>query len=253
MTGELLDVGDEEVHLWHVDPTAIADAGRLDRYAGWLSAEEVARRGRFIFERHRHAFLVARALVRGTLARYVGAPPAALRFTIGEHGRPELDLAAGRGLSFNLSHTDGRAVLAVARATVGVDVEAAGRRGELARIAEHFFAPAEVAALAGLSGAALRERFFAFWTLKEAYIKARGVGVSLGLGRFWFEAGAEAAAPRIAFEDGFDDDPAAWCFRRLELAPGHPAAVALRRPAGSALRIRAWEGIPGEDDLEDRA
>lgn len=256
MTSERVDVGEGEVHLWHVDPSAIVEPERLGRYASWLTADEEVRRRRFVFDRHRHAFLVARALVRGTLARYTGLEPAALRFEIGPHGRPELDPGQGGGLRFNLSHTDGRAVVAVARGEIGVDVEAEERRGELAKIAEHFFAAPEVASLQGLSGAALRRRFFAYWTLKEAYIKARGVGIGLGLDRFWFavdegDAG-DGAAPTIAFVADFDDEPTSWCFRRLSLGSGFPAALALRQPSGAPLRVECRAVVPGEDSVGGR-
>ncbi|MEZ4381986.1 MAG: 4'-phosphopantetheinyl transferase superfamily protein [Nannocystaceae bacterium] len=243
-----IELGVGEVHVWEVEPEAIAVQERLDRYAGWLSAAEVARRQRFKFERHRHAFLIARALVRGTLTRYVPAiAPAGWRFLIGAHGRPEIDPSLGAGdLRFNLSHTHGRAVLAVARGDdVGVDVEARDRKGNLRGISSHFFAAPEVASLAGLEGPALAERFFDYWTLKEAYMKARGVGISLGLGRFWFTIG-EGGAIAINFTDGFDDEPADWSFCRFDLGSTHPVAVALRRPRGSPLRVVLQRALPDE-------
>jgi len=255
-----LAVQDDVIDLWWVDPREIQGPAALKRFTGWLSEEEEARRGRFVFERHRHDFLIARALVRGVLARYTGEDPAALRFIAGPHGRPEL--APGRaaeGLRFNLSHTEGRAVLAVARDEVGVDVEASARKGAPVKIAEHFFAAAEVAALRGLvDEAARRERFFEFWTLKEAYIKARGVGVGLGLDNFWFDLGAtpptDALAGQVSvdgwssitptgdqiqFARGFVDEPSAWFFTQMSIGAGFPAALAARRPGKPAPVVRA--------------
>jgi 4'-phosphopantetheinyl transferase len=243
-----IELGVGEIHVWEVEPEAIADQDRLERYAAWLSPTEVARRQRFKFERHRHGFLIARALVRGTLTRYVPAiPPERWRFVIGAHGRPEIDPSLGAGdLRFNLSHTHGRAVLAVARGDdIGVDVEARDRKGNLRGISTHFFAKPEVASLDGLEGPALAERFFDYWTLKEAYMKARGVGISLGLGRFWFTI-AEGEAIAINFVDGFDDEPADWSFCRFDLGPIHPVALALRRPRGAARDVTLHRALPGE-------
>jgi len=250
MSAPAIDLQEGEVHVWEVDPTAIREPQRLVRYAAWLSEDELARQGRFLFERHQHAFLIARALVRGTLSRYAPAiRPAQWRFLIGEFGRPEIDLRSAPelqpGLRFNLSHTDGRAVIALARGEIGVDVEARGRRGDLRGIARHFFAKPEVEALCDLQGPALAERFFDTWTLKEAYMKARGIGISLGLGRFWFSQGDDGAIA-ISFAPQIEDDPESWSFRRFDLAAEHPAAVAFRWPRTQPLRLRLFAGLPGD-------
>ncbi|MBK8265714.1 MAG: 4'-phosphopantetheinyl transferase superfamily protein [Nannocystis sp.] len=267
-----LVVDEDRVDLWWIDPREIRDPEALERLAAWLSADEVARRGRFVFERHRHDFLIARALVRGVLARYTGIEPAGLRFSAGPHGRPALApgcAGAAAGLRFNLSHTEGRAVLAVACDEIGVDVEASARKGEPAKIAERFFAPAEVAALRGLvDEAAQRERFFAYWTLKEAYIKGVGVGVGLGLDNFWFDLGRAdptdvSAAPagadgwstiaatgdQIRFAPGFADDPSAWFFTKMSLGSGFPGAIAARRPGRAAPTVRARAAALGRRGL----
>jgi len=242
-----IELEEGEIHVWQVDPTAIQDPVRLARYAAWMPDDELARQQRFLFPRHRHAFLVARALVRGTLSRYVPAiSPEQWRFVIGEHGRPDVDPALGTGsLRFNLSHTDGRAVIALGRAEIGIDVEARGRRGDLRGIAEHFFAAAEVEAIKGLEGVALAERFFATWTLKEAYMKACGVGISLGLGRFWFVLDS-AGSIAIRFAPSLVDDPESWSFCRFDVSAEHPVALALRWPRTRPLRVRLFAGLPGE-------
>ncbi len=242
-----IELNEGEIHVWQVDPTAIQDPQRLARYAAWLPDDELTRQQRFLFPRHRHAFLVARALVRSTLSRYLPAiAPEQWRFVIGEHGRPDVDPALGAGsLRFNLSHTDGRAVIALGRSEIGVDVEARGRRGDLRGIARHFFAAAEVEAITGLEGAALAERFFATWTLKEAYMKARGVGISLGLSRFWFVLD-DAGSIAIRFAPSLEDDPESWSFRRFDLSPEHPVALALRWPRTRPLQVRLFAGLPGE-------
>jgi 4'-phosphopantetheinyl transferase len=255
-----LVVEDDQIDLWWIDPREIQAPALLAALAGWLSAEEEARRGRFLFERHRHDFLIARGLVRGVLSRYTGVEPARLRFTTGPHGRPELAPELGAaGLRFNLSHTEGRAVLVVASDEVGVDVEASARKSDPVKIAAHYFAAAEVAALDELADdAARRERFFTYWTLKEAYIKARGVGVGLGLDNFWFDLGrceasdVSAGSPgvdgwstiaatgeQIRFAPGFADEPSAWFFTKMSFGTGFPGAIAARRLGRAAPTVRA--------------
>ncbi len=248
-----IELGEGEIHVWEIDPTAVDAPEQLARYAAWMPADEVARQQRFLFERHRHAFLVARGLVRGTLTRY--APeiePGAWRFVVGEHGRPDIDPAHGLGdLRFNLSHTDGRAVIALARGEIGVDVEARNRRGDLRGIARHFFAEPEVEALAGLDGPELAARFFDTWTLKEAYMKARGIGISLGLGRFWFVLDGDGSIA-IRFAPDLADEPATWSFRRFDLGPEHPVALALRWPSERPMAVRLFAGAPGSPSSGSR-
>jgi len=242
-----IELGQGEIHVWEIDPTAVQAREQLARYAAWMTEDEAARQQRFIFERHRHAFLVARGLVRGTLTRYAPSiAPGEWRFVVGEHGRPDIDPAHGLGdLRFNLSHTDGRAVIALARGELGVDVEACNRRGDLRGIARHFFAEPEVLALAELDGPELAARFFDTWTLKEAYMKARGIGISLGLGRFWFVLGGDGSIG-VRFAPDLLDEPASWSFRRFDLGAEHPVALALRWPSESPLEVRLFAGAPGE-------
>ena len=115
-------------------------------------------------------------------------------------------------------------------------------------VADHFFAPPEVEALQALPDrAAQLDRFFDHWTLKEAYMKARGIGVSLGLGNFWYDL--EAGRPlRITFSEAIEDEPDAWQLRLLEPSERHRAAVALRGPALD-LRVRRMTPLVDEVDV----
>jgi len=241
-----LQLGADEVHVWlawtdAVDP--VADA----RCATLLSAEERARHDRFHFERDRQLYRVAHALVRTSLSRYAPVAPAAWRFVATPHGRPEL--LPGNGgvpLRFNLSHTRGLVACVVSLAReVGVDVEAEERPGNpLDRVSDHF-APAEVAALRALPAAAQPTRFFTLWTLKEAYIKARGLGLAIPLDRFSFEVPASSSTPiTIAFTPPIDDDPASWHFESMQPGPRHFLACAARRRAGETLRLRVRTTTP---------
>ncbi|MCA9688440.1 MAG: 4'-phosphopantetheinyl transferase superfamily protein [Myxococcales bacterium] len=238
---ERRELAEGEVHVYWARPEQILDPDLLAAYRAMLDDEERRRHGCYLFNRHRHLYLVSHALARVTLSAYAGAPPAALQFTIGPHGRPDLDPAHGLGrLRHNLSHTDGLAVCAVARGDIGVDVEDTSRRSSGISIAEHFFAAPEVAALRALPEPAQRDRFFDYWTLKEAYIKARGMGLALPLGDFAYTLGGPEI--QIGFSGTIEDDPAAWRFRLLEPGRPHRIAVALRRGAG--LTVRCFESVP---------
>ena len=232
LRGELLEnlKSRREAHVWHVEPESIVDPRRLAQYRSWLSTEEEARRRRFVFEKHRHTFLVSHALVRGVLSRYADVAPADWRFVAGDHGRPEIaaDFLGGR-LRFNLSHTQGMAVLAVvAEVDIGVDVEDADRRELSVDIAERYFAPQETADLFNLHERKRLSAFFDYWTLKESYIKARGMGLAIPLDRFAFRLSPDSP-PTISFAAGFDDDPADWQFAQFRPSTRHRVAVAIRR------------------------
>jgi 4'-phosphopantetheinyl transferase len=250
MTSSPLQLSPGRVDLWCVEPEAVDDPALLQAYAALLDERERERHGRYLFPHSRHAFLVSHALVRTVLSRYADVPPADWRFDLNEHGRPELVLPPGcPPVRFNLSHTGGLAVVGVTlERDLGVDVEDRQRRGRPLLIADHYFAPPEVSALRQLPTTAEQlNRFFDHWTLKEAYMKARGIGVSLGLSNFWFDL--ERGRPlRISFSPAIEDDPDAWQLLLLEPSPRHRAAIALRSPT-LELTVRRTLPLHSEEDV----
>ncbi|MGH9383312.1 MAG: 4'-phosphopantetheinyl transferase family protein [Vicinamibacterales bacterium] len=213
-------------------------------YRQLLTPDESERMARFVFERDRQQFLITRALVRTTLSRYARVAPAAWRFIANDHGRPEvLDRPAGvADLRFNLSHTHGLIACAVTVGReVGVDVEDI-TRDVTHDVAGRFFAPREVADLRSLPSADQERVFFDYWTLKEAYIKARGLGLSLPLSDFAFCL-RPPALPTIAFEPTIRDDPASWQFFQTSPTPKHRLGLAVRRSGGD-VPIRLREVVP---------
>lgn len=215
-----------QIDVWLTDPDAIS-AEELSGYEALLSSEEHSRWMRFAVPEPRLLHLVARTLLRTTLSRYVGeVAPAEWRFAANAHGRPHVaGPALDRDLRFNLSHTKGLVALAVAEGfDVGADVEDIKRSLDLMRVARGVFAPAELAALERAAPHQRQAMFFAFWTLKEAYIKARGMGLSLDLGGFAFDL--SGAHPAVSFNDRCPDDPARWWFRRYSPTASHELAVA---------------------------
>jgi 4'-phosphopantetheinyl transferase len=199
---------------------------------------------RLVFGRDRRRFLLTRALVRTMLSRYAAVAPAEWAFITNDHGRPEI-LDRPRGvpdLRFNLSHTEGLIACAVTIGReVGVDVEHVDRR-LMHDIAGRFFAPREVTDLKALPDSEQPRAFFDYWTLKEAYIKARGFGLALPLADFAFTL-APPAPPRIAFEPGLDDDPETWQFAQAWPTPHHRLALAVRRK-GADLPVRIRRVVP---------
>lgn len=212
-------LGAHEAHLWRL---VLDSAGGEGAATDILSEDERARAARFYFERDRRRFSAGRAALRRILAAYLDRAPADLVFTLGPHGKPALE---DSGLEFNLSHSGGCGLLAVARGRrVGVDVE--GIRTDFAceEIARRFFAPAEVEALAASAPAEYATAFFRCWTRKEAYVKARGDGLSLALDRF--EVPLEAAATR-ALASCLDDpsESSRWSLREILPGPGFLGAL----------------------------
>jgi 4'-phosphopantetheinyl transferase len=241
----MVDVYPERiVHVLTVRQDDPAVRQQLDRYRRLLNTEERAREARFHFDADKERFVIGRTLARLQLSRFLGGDPRQWQFVTNDYGRPELSGSPGpKGLGFNVSHTHGLIACAVtATADVGVDVEWVDR--PLSHdIAERFFAPREVADLRTLPAAEQQRVFFDYWTLKEAYIKARGMGLALPLADFAFTL-APPQPPTIAFEGGIDDRPDTWQFVQSWPTPSHRLALAVRRPPGVDVEVRIEHGVP---------
>ena len=195
-----------------------------------MTEGERARCLRLVRDVDRRTFAITRALVRRSLSRYGPTAPADWRFVTNQHQCPFVDPAqAGTPpLQFNLSHTSGLVALAVTRGhRVGVDVERVSRVVDLA-VADRHFAPTEVRDLRRLPAEDQPVAFFEYWTLKEAYIKARGMGLALPLGAFAFTV-QPPLAPAIVFVPGFDDLPGRWQFWQAWPTPHHRLSLAIER------------------------
>jgi 4'-phosphopantetheinyl transferase len=236
--GDSLALPSDEVHVWLVQPDELSGSTELlRRCRGLISTEEQARAERCLLKRTHDEQLIARALVRSTLSRYADVDPRAWTFRANAWGRPELAGPEGAPpLRFNLAHTDGLIACAVAwDREIGVDVEDAARERPTLEIAGDFFSPFEHEALCRAPQSERRDRFFDYWTLKEAYIKARGMGLAIPLHQFSFVL--EPGRVRIAFAPELDDDPATWQFERLRPSARHRAAVAIRRYGDADLAV----------------
>jgi 4'-phosphopantetheinyl transferase len=208
------------------------DAALLGAYAPLLTAAERAKAARFHFAADRNRHITSRALLRTVLPNYLGIDRHEVQFVQDQFGRPGLEhpRALACKLDFNLSHTAGLIALAVTcEVAVGVDVENVSCHQPAMELASRFFSPEEVASLRRVEAEALNREFYRHWTLKESYLKAYGVGLSLPLDRFgfhlrsqWAEFFLAAAAPHTA------DD---WFFAQWLASPQHLLAVCASRSA----------------------
>jgi 4'-phosphopantetheinyl transferase len=218
---------------------------RLPSYERLLTTDEWQRAQRFYQVADRERFVIGRALARTMLSQYADVTPADWDFAIDDRGRPHLGVrpAGAPDLRFNLSHTPGLVACAVTVGReVGVDVEQIGRRLVHDTIPERFFSAREVADLRARPEAEQRPLFFDYWTLKESYIKARGLGLALPLGQFSFIC-APGQSPTIEFAPELHDDPASWQFAQFWPTAEHRMAVAVRR-SGQDLPIEVSEVVP---------
>lgn len=251
-----LELAPDGIHLWCAYYEDIRGPDLETEYRRLLSPPERMRQARFHFDRDRHRFLVTRALVRTVLSRYASIHPQAWAFATNPHGRPHIANAGAdcAGLTFNVSHTGGLIVLAVARAMrLGVDVEFESGRASILEIAAGSFAPDELADLQALPAALRQHRFFEYWTLKESYIKARGEGLSIPLDQFSFTLQGERAVT-LSIDPRQVDTASAWRFQQFRLSPAHLLAVCSDTAANGQARttIRTVVPLRSEQVLELR-
>jgi 4'-phosphopantetheinyl transferase len=166
----------DELHIWRARLTPSADAGRAART---LSADERARASRYAVERTRLRYVMSRSILRMLLGAYLGVDAEAVRFEYGAYGKPSLDPSHETDIAFNLSHSGPVAVFAFARGTqIGVDIEQMHARMGADAVVERFFSTREREIYRSLPESQRPRAFLCGWTRKEAYLKARGMGLS---------------------------------------------------------------------------
>ena len=223
-----------EVHVWRLaldQPESV-----VAEFRETLEADELERAGRFHFEKHRKHFVVGRGGLRYVLARYVDLKPQEFCFSYGAYGKPAL---VGEELRFNMSHSNGVALFAVALdRELGVDVEHIREDFATEDIARRFFSRGEVAAFNALANEEQVSAFFRCWTRKEAYIKAIGRGLSEPLDAFDVTLSPGEAAAILRAERG---DASRWAMFDIDAGGGYAAALAVEAPV---LGIRYWQIFP---------
>jgi 4'-phosphopantetheinyl transferase len=222
---ELVSLAPDQVHIWYrltesLGEPALAVARAL------LSAEERSRHDGIRLARDRRDYAAAHALLRTSLSCYTEVEPQAWAFEAGAHRKPELSVRAGLGvrLTFNLSHARGMVACAIAPGTpVGIDVEPTDVAFDYSSIVSRYLAPDEIVQLDRCPPQDRSARFVELWTLKEAYIKATGRGLSEALSGFGFQIEGD----QIQFMPPANVNAGAWQFALFALEPHYRMAVAI--------------------------
>jgi 4'-phosphopantetheinyl transferase len=213
-----------------------------------LSPDERERAARFRFARDRDRFTAARGYLRAVLSRYTGVEPRAIRFGYRDRGKPVLAAShhvsaggGGLGIEFNVAHSADLALIAVARGReTGIDLEEIRTQRDLLGIAERFFSRREIDWLRAAAGAESARRFYTIWTRKEAYLKARGLGITVALEEI--DVSAADAGGRVALRAGRGvesgrEEGGEWFLADLEVNAAYRAAICV---AGVPAALRFW-------------
>ncbi len=211
------------VHLWQRALNPPQD--QVDACLDLLLPEEREKAQRYRVERPRGDYILTRGTLRSLLSRYLQTRPHDISFQYTEYGKPFL---ANSDLQFNVSHTEGLALLAFVRCrAIGIDVERVRAQTDVRQLAERFFSVHERRSLRDLAGDELHAAFFRCWTRKEAYIKAKGEGLSLPLHQFDVSIDPNPEEALI----GTRPDPleaGRWTIQNVPVISGYAAAIALR-------------------------
>jgi 4'-phosphopantetheinyl transferase len=218
------------IEVWHARTSeALADAAGVERALTWLSASERARFDRYRHDADRGMFLLGRVMARTLVGRALGVAPHAWSWGEGPRGRPSI-AKPDTSLSFNLAHSAGLVVCALSTdGDVGVDVEYRQRPPIDARMIRRYCAPDEAADIERRGPDGWRDQFLKYWTLKEAYLKARGLGIAMPLADLCFTLGDDGIS--LECRNAEPDGCAGWTFLLAESEDTHFLAAAARTAA----------------------
>ena len=230
-----ISIGPDEVHVWAwlIDESAVV----CNAWRRILSRGEKERADRFVHHADRNRWTVAHGVLRCLLSRYCGVLPREIVFDLGASGKPSIALPgnSSRIVTFNLAHSQGRALLAVAEnRPIGIDLERERPDFDPMPLARQYFSERELEAIASVPAERQRDAFFRHWVAKESVLKAQGVGLSFPLDRFFvtFEVGNTVA--RVQSQDPDALSPQ-WLVRALATETGWHAALAAR---GESWHVR---------------
>lgn len=242
-----LSILDTDIHHWFADLDQFVEPDELSCFQSSLGCEEQSRLQRFRSSRKKRQFLISHGLLRRILSVYLGREPGFWSFEIGEYGKPVLSHEQNElGLVFNLSHSQSRLAIVISRqGQLGVDVEYSSRKREIIRLAHRYFSAAEVAELASCADADREDYFYRYWTLKEAYIKARGKGLAIPLRDFSYSIRPQR--PLSLQESATEYQGGIWNLWSLQHGTDYHGAIAWwTKEAISAPILSCWNYGPDD-------
>lgn len=255
----MLTLDADTIHLWHFELES--NPLRMDaQYLDWLSPAERNRHDRLLIANRRQHYLLGKIMQRQILSHYEELEPRDWQFEDNAWGKPAVALRPDPGLHFNLSHSGNAYVMAVARhGELGVDIEFAQRGRRVSKLAGRYFSAQEAHWLLAQEASRQQELFYDFWTLKEAYIKARGMGLALSLDGFSFDV-SQAGKINFAHHDlgsrGEHDDED-WRFWRIKwpgVSEDYALALAVAAKDSQLFGLKAYrfgfDGVVAETGVD---
>jgi 4'-phosphopantetheinyl transferase len=234
-----IQLKNDNVDVWCV--SLLMDAFSLNSVRNFLAEDERMKADRLRFKRVREDYVAARGLLRLILATYLNVQPKELEFQYGQHGKPALaDELSHTGITFNMSHSHGMALYCVGlEQELGADIEKIREDMSFEKIAKRFFSSLEYEALQKLPDDQLKYGFFNCWTRKEAYIKAKGEGLSSLISRF--AVSLAPGEPAALLDHQLDaGEVNRWSIMDLDVGPGYTAALAVEGKGVTVTQKEPW-------------
>ncbi len=230
----------DEVHVWLVAYEMFR--AQIPALHLLLNGEEAKKAAQFYFEKDRRRYIVTHGLLRTLLASYTNLEPTQLGFSYNVYGKPELAPSLQNNLlHFNLSHTHDLIVYAFTYIrNVGIDIEYMRTTIEYEQLAKRYFSPFENAELQRLPVFLRQQAFFHCWSRKEAYIKARGLGLSLALDSFDVTVEPGAPAKLLASRESAQETNR-WLFASLPMDPQYAGTLVAE---GHDWHMHRWQLLP---------
>ena len=233
------EVLETEVHVWSCSPDDIVDEEKIRFCRSILSAEELEKYHRFNFDKDRHSYLVTHALLRSALSSYVNIAASSWQFLIGKHGKPELVLIENQpAFTFNITHTEKLSACAISvNRLVGIDAEYIKKQNNLEAIARRMFAEKELLHLEASKNK--QQDFYYLWTLREAYVKALGTGLSGSAEQFYFDISSDerSSVVKVIKNNVAHDVIDGWHFNIYQSESEHVISLAYDSPQPLAVKL----------------
>ncbi|MEW5755627.1 MAG: 4'-phosphopantetheinyl transferase superfamily protein [Pseudomonadota bacterium] len=227
-----------QIDLWLFSVGILTDALR-NEYENILSGEEHDFCNKIAIQDKKDLFISSKVLLRKLLYCYTSVPASQWRFAINSFGRPCIsEPSQYRSVQFNISHAKGLMACSISTFhEVGVDVENISRDRDFLGISRAFFCEREVDSLTSAPSHEVGRMFYTYWTLREAYLKAKGVGLSSPLSSFWFE---QVPFPRICFRHECKEAGKRWRFVSKRITDEHILALAIRANHKANINVRVY-------------